>query len=260
MSGYNAMMSVVDPQLGILENPCADVATATALWKRALYLMSEFARDDYDLRQKEGFAIVQRRVELPPAQVSGLKFCLACIVAKGNQCRVAYSSSGTGNNLVIDAVVFYGAENDCTRAERIWASMEAYRASRWRITARLHHCKHDEAWRNGYYLGFEESIRERYERVDREWQRLDRMWRRMESSGSENDRKTGISARACAELVRLRRDAALDAFEKETGLKQREPPDLCWRVSRQALLKGRQGANWAALALEDPDDHETFRD
>lgn len=254
---YNGMLVKVDRLLTVADDPTADGDVAAAAWKQAHDLMNEFAEEDYKLHEEGGFPIVQHRVELPPDPVmNGLKFLLAYTVALGNRCSAWYSYTATDDNPITDTIMFYGVENDCIRAERIWAGMEERRSSGWRNAARQYHKKADKKWRNGYYQGFMERIIDRYERMDNEWKQQGRR-------GSEDELEATRRTRLGANMIRLVRDANRDEFATENGLKKRsieKENSLTWTVSRRAVCKGRKDADGVSLGLDEPQDPQTARD
>lgn len=244
---YNGVLVEVDRLLTVADDPAADGDEAAAAWKQAQKIMNKFARLDYYLHEDGRFPLVQHWIKLSPDPVmNGMKSLLAGVVALGNRCSAWYSYTGTDDNPSIDAIVFYGVENDCIRAERIWAGMEERRAADWRSAARQYHKKADEKWRNGYYMGFVERISDRYKRLNREWTRQG--WR-----GSEEELEAANQARAGADVLRTFRDIELEEFEIKKGLKKRsiEKEDaLAWTGSRRAEYKGRKDANGISLGLD----------
>lgn len=241
---YDRMIDRVRRLLAIAEDPAASENEAATAWEQAQKLMTMYSIEDWQLHKQErrNDPIIEHQVDLSPNPMNRPKTDLAYYVAHGNRCRSYALWSLAGNNRkVFDGVVFYGTERDCRQAELVWTSMETYRASHWRQAARACHGKANSKWRNGYYEGFQERIRERYEEI-----------RRTRKAQERRDAETGGDSRELAlagrELV-LVRESQLDEFEAQLNLVQSEP--LKMDMSAAALREGGKAAEKVALGLDE---------
>ena len=244
---YDRMLDRAKMLLAIAEDPAASESEYSTAWEQAQKIMTMYAIEDWQLHSQErrNDPIIRHRVGLSPDPMNRDMADLADFVAGGNRCDTYFESSLAGNNRrVVDAVVFCGTGRDCRQAEMVWTSMETYRASHWRQAARDCRGKANAKWRNGYYKGFQERIRERYEEIRRAREA-------QEQSDAEAGGGRGEFARAGRELV-LVRESQLGGFmadmEARLGLVRSEAPRRV--VSAAAIREGGKAAEKVALGLD----------
>lgn len=168
MDNTERILERVRRLLAIADDPAASDNEQRIAMERAQKLMDEHAIAEWQLEQKTGNRekIIERTIRFELKPINSFKKDLAMIVAKANRCQVAFLFGKARNGrCVIGGLTFYGTANDIDKAETIWTAMEVSRSLMWRRRARENGFAPNAAWRNGYYLGFQEEISRRYDEL-----------------------------------------------------------------------------------------------
>lgn len=234
---FEKVLHQVHQLLALAEDPGSSTNEAAVAFARAQLLIDRYAIEDWQLHESERRSdpIVERRVNMRSNPINAFKARLSGIVAIANQCR-SYSKSQKARNgrRMVIAVVFYGTESDCMRAEMLWTSMEVFRASHWRRAAKEYQESATAAFRDGFYTGFQDEIQERFNELHQS----------VESSTSGRD------------LI-LVRGQQLDKYEASLNLSG--TLDLTNRyLSDAGLEAGKQYADRVALGLPEMSPYDSL--
>ena len=190
----NDVIQKIQHLLALAENEAASDNEATLAYRQAQKLMHKHAIEQWQLNHDHNTNdIIEQTVHLTVNPANRDKTLLAAIVARANQCGSYRISTHRKNRWVISDVVFVGVEEDIEKSIMLWQSMELYRASHWRKAFRtykereiarirnsnLHPWRKemllDKAenmspteFRNGFYAGFADGIRERFMELEQE--------------------------------------------------------------------------------------------